>query len=344
MDKNLFTIILSLAAAVAAIIYFLNKKLSELKPKEDTATVEWLKTMEKRLDDTTKTLNQALTVSSKTINDSLAKQTEQMLNAQRAIYSKLQESAKTIGEMSEIGKSMKDLQQFLASPKLRGGIGEQVLNQLLEQSLPKQSFNLQYSFRSGVKVDAAIKTGSGIIPIDSKFTMENFKKMVAADSEKERDDYKKLFSNDVKARIDEISKKYILTDEGTVDFALMYVPSEVVYYEIVNSENDLMEYAYKKRVMPVSPSTFYAFLRSVLLSFEGQRIASEIKNIQQALHAIHSETSKFGDLLATLQSHVTNAYSMMNKVATSFVSLSSKVETVQGLGSGEKEKTKELED
>ena len=105
-----------------------------------------------------------------------------------------------------------------------------------------------------------------------------------------------------------------------------------------------MEYAYKRRVMPVSPSTFYAFLRSVMLSFEGQKIASEIKNIQQALRAIHSETGKFGELLSTLQSHVTNAYSMMNRVATSFVGLSSKVESVQGLGRGEKEKTKELED
>lgn len=335
MDPNSLTIIVALAVGVAVIIYFLNKKLSEIAPKEDTTTVEWLKTMERRLDETAKTLNKSLTDSSKTINESLFKQTEQMLTAQRAIYSKLNESAKSIGEMSEIGKSMKDLQQFLASPKLRGGLGEQVLNQLLEQSLPKQSFSLQYSFHSGVKVDAAIKTSSGIIPIDSKFTMENFKKMMGAEAEKDRDVYKKLFISDVKARIDEISRKYILTDEGTVDFALMYVPSESVYYEVVNNEADLMDYAYKKRVMPVSPSTFYAFLRSVMLSFEGQKIASEIKNIQQALRAIHTETNKFGELLATLQSHVTNAYSMMNRVATQFVSLSSKVDTVQGLGSGE---------
>lgn len=329
-------IIVTLAAGVAVILYFLNRKISELKPKEDTATIEWLKTMEKRLDETSKTLNKSLADSSKTINESLFKQTEQMLNAQRAIYSKLQESAKSIGEMSEIGKSMKDLQQFLASPKLRGGIGEQVLKELLEESLPKASFNLQYAFRGGAKVDAAIKTGSGIIPIDSKFTMENFKKMMAAETDSLREQSKKAFTKDVKDRIDEISEKYILTDEGTVDFALMYVPSESVYYEIVNSDPDLMAYAYKRRVMPVSPSTFYAFLRSVMLSFEGQKIASEIRTIQQALRAIHTETSKFGELLGTLQSHVTNAYSMMNRVATSFVGLSSKVESVQGLGTGEK--------
>lgn len=321
MDLNILTIITVILSA-AAIIYFLRPR----PVKEDTATLEWLKSMEKRLDQ-----------SGKTINESLAKQTEQMLVAQRAIYSKLQESAKTIGEMSEIGKSMQDLQQFLASPKLRGGLGEQVLKDLLADSLPKASFNLQYTFRSGAKVDAAIKTGSGIIPIDSKFSMENFKKMHADKT------FEKDFVRDVKDRIDEISKKYILTDEGTVDFALMYVPSESVYYEIVNNETDLMAYAYKQRVMPVSPSTFYAFLRSVMLSFEGQKIASEIRTIQQALRAIHTETSKFGELLSTLQSHVTNAYSMMNRVATQFVGLSSKVESVQGLGSGGKERTKEIE-
>ncbi len=314
MDLNILTIITVILSA-AAIIYFLRPK----PQKDDTATLEWLKSMERRIDQ-----------SGKTINESLSKQTEQMLVAQRAIYSKLQESAKTIGEMSEIGKSMKDLQQFLASPKLRGGLGEQVLKELLSESLPKQSFSLQYTFRSGVKVDAAIKTGSGIIPIDSKFSMENFKKM------HEDKAFEKDFVRDVKDRIDEVSKKYILTDEGTVDFALMYIPSESVYYEIVNSESDLMTYAYKRRVMPVSPSTFYAFLRSVMLSFEGQKIASEIRTIQQALRAIHTETNKFAELLTTLQSHINNAYSMMNRVATSFVGLSSKVESVQGLGIGEK--------
>ena len=295
MDTTI--IIAVIVLGIIAVIFFLNLKLSSLKPKDDTATIEWLKNVTERLN----------------------QQTEQLISTQRAI-----------GEMSEIGKSMKDLQSFLASPKLRGGLGESILKQLLEESLPKSSFNLQYTFRSGVKVDAVIKTASGIIPIDSKFPMENFKKM------HEDKSFEKNFVSDVKDRIDEISKKYILTDEGTVDFALMYIPSESVYYEIVN--DDLMEYAYKRRVMPVSPSTFYAFLRSVLLSFEGQKIAAEIKTIQQALRAIHTETGKFSELLATLQSHINNSYNTMNKVATQFVSLSSKVENVQGLNEKENER------
>ena len=314
-------ILLAIAVATIAIIYFTSRKSS------DPTLKDWLKNIDSRLDS-----------QNKNINDTLFKQTQQMLQSQQAIYGKLSDSAKTIGEMSEIGKSMKDLQQFLASPKLRGGMGEQVLRQLLEDSLPKSSFNLQYTFRNGTKVDAAIKTASGIIPIDSKFTMENFKRMISADDETDREDSKKKFYSDIKDRINEIGSKYILTDEGTVDFALMYVPSESVYYEIVNSDQDLMAYAYKRRVMPVSPSTFFAFLRSVMLSLEGQQIAAEIKNIQQALRAIHQETGKFGELLGTLQSHINNSYAMMTKVSTSFSGLSSKVDNVNALSDSEEKK------
>lgn len=285
------TLIIVFAVISLAVILYL------FKPKQDPAILEWLKATNTRLDEQSRLMAQA---------------------------------ARSIGEFSEIGRSMKDLQQFLASPKLRGGLGEQILKQMLEDSLPKQAFSLQYTFRSGVKVDAIIKTAAGIIPIDSKFPLENYKKMF------ENKEFEKDFARDVKNRIDEISSKYILSEENTVDFALMYIPSEAVYYEIVN--RDLMDYAYKNRVMPVSPSTFYAFLRSVLLSFEGQKIATEIKTIQQALRAIHTETNKFAELLATLQSHINNSYSMMNRVATQFVSLSSKVENVQGVGSGEKKK------
>lgn len=288
MDANTILIIIALAIATIVIVAFSRRK------KEDTALLEWLKSTNVRLDEQSRMMSQA---------------------------------AKSIGEFSEIGRSMKDLQQFLASPKLRGGLGEQVLKQLLEESLPKTSFHLQHTFRSGAKVDAAIKTASGIIPIDSKFSLENFKRMNSAETESLREESKSKFYHDVKDRIDEISQKYILTDEGTVDFALMYVPSESVYYEIVNS--DLMDYAYKRRVMPVSPSTFYAFLRSVLLSFEGQKITAEIKTIQQALRAIHAETSKFAEVLSTLQTHINNSYATMAKAASQFLSLSSKVDSVQ---------------
>lgn len=292
MDINTAVIIIS----SLIIIFLLARKT---KNSDDKVLLEWLRSTNTRLDEQTRQMTQ---------------------------------TAKSLGEFSEIGRSMKDLQTFLASPKLRGGLGEQILKDLLTESLPKQNFSLQHSFRSGARVDAVIKTSSGIIPIDSKFSLENFKRM------QEDKSFQKDFERDIKNRVDEISDKYILTDEGTVDFALMYVPAESVYYEIVNSS--LIDYAYKKRVMPVSPSTFYAFLRSVLLSFEGQKIAAEIKTIQQALRAIHTETSKFAEILSTLQTHINNSYATMSKVSSQFLNLSSKVDNVQKLNPPKEDGTK----
>jgi len=134
---------------------------------------------------------------------------------------------KSIGEFSEIGRSMKDLQDFLQSPKLRGNIGEQILKDLLAQHFPTDSFSLQYAFKSGEKVDAIIRTSSGLIPIDAKFPLENFRKMLKGKNEQEKVLFKKDFVRDVKKHIQDISRKYIVTHEGTSDYALMYIPSDI---------------------------------------------------------------------------------------------------------------------
>ena len=226
---------------------------------------------------------------------------------------------------------MKDLQQFLASPKLRGNIGEQVLKELLKQFLPQESFNLQYTFKSGEKVDAAIKTSAGIIPVDSKFPMENFRKM------QEDKTYVKTFESDVKKHIDDISRKYILTDEGTLDYALMYIPSEAVYYEIVNNQT-LFDYAQGKRILPVSPTTFYAYIKAILMSFEGQKIEKQAQEILSSLRAIKKDYGKVEENLGTLQKHLVNATNMMGNVFTSFTNLGQKITSTQNLDEGVKKK------
>lgn len=237
---------------------------------------------------------------------------------------------RNIGEMSEIGRSMRELQEFLQSPKLRGNIGEQVLKELLSQMLPKNSFHLQYSFKSGEKVDAAIKTGAGIIPIDSKFPMENFRKMMNEKDAKEALIHKKNFERDVKKHIDDISRKYILTDEGTIDYALMYVPSEAVYYEIVNSVS-LFDYAGDRRVLPVSPTTFYAYMRAILMSFEGAKIESKAREILSILKAVQKDYEKVEGDLSVMQRHLSSAYNKMNDVFTSFGKLGGKISKTKSL-------------
>lgn len=248
---------------------------------------------------------------------------ERLDNATRVIS----QVHRNIGEFSEIGRSMKDLQEFLNSPKLRGNLGEQVLKELLKQFLPSQTYKLQYSFKSGEKVDAVVLTSGGLIPIDSKFPMENFRKM------SEDKQYKKEFEKDVKKHIDDISRKYILTAEGTIDYALMYIPSEAVYYEIVNNES-LFEYGGEKRVLPVSPTTFYAYIKAILMSFEGQKIEKQAKEILISLRSIKKDFEKTGENLNILQKHLTNAYNMMNNVFSSFNTLGQKIEGTQKLESG----------
>jgi DNA recombination protein RmuC len=293
---------------------WLNDLANKQKPSEEI--MEWLKSTNSRIDQQNKNIVSTLQSSTKDLN-------ERLDNAAKFISS----VQKNIGEMSEIGRGMKELQDFLKSPKLRGNIGEQILKELLSQMLPKQSFFLQHTFKSGVTVDAAIKTSSGIIPVDSKFPMENFRKILISKNNEEKKQANMEFEKDVKKHIDDISKKYILAEEGTIDYALMYLPSEAIYYEVVNNPK-LFDYASSKRVLPVSPMTFYAYLRTILMSFEGQKIEKQAKQILQLIRAIQKDYLKTEDNLSTLQKHLNNAYNQMSNVMSNFVLLGQKITSV----------------
>lgn len=243
---------------------------------------------------------------------------------------------KNIGEFAEIGRSMKDLQDFLQSPKLRGNIGEQILNDLLAQHFPKGSYHLQYSFKSGDKVDAVLKTASGLIPIDSKFPMENFRKMLKASLETDRAIFKKEFGRDVKKHIQDIAKKYIQTHEGTSDYALMYIPAESVYYEIIHDE-DIDTYCAKLRVLPVSPMSFFAYMKAILMSYEGQKIHSQAKEILVILQSMKKDYEKIDESMGVLNRHMTNAYNQLFQVSKNVTSLGQKISSTNTLSSVQKE-------
>ncbi len=331
MTSETILIIGAIVAGFAAVLYLLNQKLTQLAAsgKDDEAMKimsDWMKQgsdqgnqMQKRVDNLTQTVSKQLFEGNKHIN-------ERLDNASRVIG----KVSKELGEMSEIGRQMKDLQDFLKSPKLRGNIGEQVLKELLGQMLPKQSFHIQYAFKTGSVVDAAIKTTNGLIPIDSKFPMENFRALMGANDDKERESARKSFVNDVRKHIRDISSKYILTEEGTIDYALMYIPSEAVYYEIVN-DPDLFDYAGDNRVLPVSPVTFYAYLKAILMSFEGQKIEEKARYILDALKAIETDTKNFGEDFRVLLKHLTNAKNMADSAGSSFNQLQSRISSVRSL-------------
>lgn len=318
-----FILIVAFSILILLLIIRLWFKQLEEKTRLSSELVDWLKTSTTQID-------QKLTENMKMFNNRLDKAAFVIGQVQ-----------KNIGEFSEIGRSMKDLQEFLRSPKLRGNIGEQVLKELLKQYFPKKSFGLQYSFKNGEKVDAVIKTSQGMIPIDSKFPMENFRRLVQETDEKLKVKIKKDFVADVKKHIQDIAKKYILVDEGTSDYALMYIPSESVYYEIINN-NELFDYSGQKRVLPVSPMSFYAYMKAILMSFEGQQIQAKAKEIILILQAIKKDYEKIDDSFSVLSKHITNAYNQLAQVSKNFLSLGQKLSSTQML-SAEKEEEKLLE-
>lgn len=331
MTLDLPIILVAIALGFGILIFVVNRKLSSLSAnKQDQSLVEWLKTMQRSLETTNKTLNDAMQSNSTHMVRTLQENSKELNERLDRAAAVIRDVGREVGQMSEIGRSMKELQEFLKSPKMRGNIGEEVLKDLIEQTFPKQSFHLQYQFKSGEKVDAAIKTDAGILPIDSKFPMENFQRMVKAENEADKEAACKEFVRDVKKHVDAIAKKYIVPDEGTMDFALMYVPSETVFYEMCNLP-EILSYSRRNRVYLVSPSTLYAHLQTILLSFEGKKIEARSKEVFKLLRSLQIDYEKLNDNMSVLGRHLTNATSQFSNVSHGFLQLGRKLSVTKSL-------------
>lgn len=326
---SLLTIITSITIGFAIIFVYLQKKLTRMQKNDNnTILLEWLKSTQQSIESTNKMIHHSLNTSSTNMVKTLQENSRELNERLDRAAVVIKEVSREVGQMNEIGRSMKELQDFLKSPKLRGNIGEQVLTDLISQIFPKNSFHLQYSFKSGEKVDAAIKTDAGILPIDSKFPMENFQKLIKAKTETDSALFRKEFHRDIKKHIDAVAKKYIVPDEGTMDFALMYVPSEAVFYEIVNAE-EIIEYARKQRVYVVSPTTLYAHLQTILLSFEGKKIEIQSREVLRLLHSLQIDYNKVNESLDILGKHITNASNQYSNVSKGFQTFGQKLESTK---------------
>ncbi len=331
MQADFFILLIAIIAGFAVLGWLVQKELKKLnEKKEDTTLTEWLRAMQSSIENTNKALNEAMRGQTSDVSKLLQDNTKQLNERLDTAARVIGDLKQNLGEMSEVGKGIKSLQEFLQSPKLRGNIGEQVLQDMIGQTFPKNSFHLQYSFKSGMKVDAVLKTDAGLLCIDSKFPMENFTAMHKGETEAERTRAKREFVADVKKHVSDISKKYILPEEGTMDFALMYIPSEAVYYEIANMQ-ELMSYAQRLRVYPVSPNTLYAHLQVLLLSFQGKELEQKSRQVFQLLRAIQKDYSKVEENLGVLGRHINNAYNGMNTVSSSFGLLGQKLARTQTL-------------
>lgn len=245
--------------------------------------------------------------------DSHLSQTSQNLeNTNKAIGDRIDSVQRNLGEVlatnkhiADIGRSINNFEQLLRAPKFRGQIGEILLGNLLAQVLPSDYFSLQYVFKNGDTVDAMIRLGRNILPIDAKFPLENFKRFVEADSEDLKKDFRKRFMSDVKLRVEEIASKYILPDEGTYDFAFMYIPAENVYYETIIKE-DLLSFALSKKVIPVSPNSFYAYLQIICLGLKGLKVEENSQKILEHVSRLEGDLNKFKEDFTVIGVHLNN--------------------------------------
>jgi len=296
------------------------------------------------------TVNQQLASITSQVNTRLADVTQQLQKSTGDLNTRLDNAAKVVSEVSkglgglseatkkvfEVGKDIASLQEILRSPKLRGGLGELFLGDLLAQILPPAHFSLQHRFKSGEAVDAVIRLGSNLVPVDAKFPLENFRRVVEVSSEEERKVAKRKFLADVKKHVDAISGKYILPDEGTFDFALMYIPAENVYYELIikdeaiDTEKGLLNYSFAKRVIPVSPNSFYAYLQTILLGLKGMHVEEQAKEILSGLTRLSVDLRKFKEEFDTVGKHITNTKSRYDEADKRLEKFGDKLQSLSG--------------
>jgi len=280
-------------AAGDVTLKMLTKQLSELKESEEKLRSNTQKSLDSSRDSITKTLEG---------NQKLIKDIATELGG-------VQSTNKRIVEMSS---DLRRLQDILQSPKLRGQLGEWSLENLLTQILPQGSFELQKKLADGQIVDAIISLDKYSVCIDAKFPLPNFERLIGAEDEQEKAKHRKALIRDVKKHIDKISANYICPDLGTLDFAIMYIPAENVYYETViasmSEDNDILSYAMEKKVVPVSPNLLYAYLMTIVMGLHGLQIEEQAAQIRTNLGKLNNVFGDFKKEWSVLGSHIKNVY------------------------------------
>lgn len=317
-------VLLLISAGILGAALFWNRRAFE---RLDRGLGRLSESLQSELLQVSRQMNEQLTGNSSVIKD----YTRLMGEFQHRL-GQLQESTQS---MIHIGRNISSLQDILKAPKLRGILGELFLEELLKQILPQDRYVLQYGFRTGEKVDAVILLGQGIVPVDSKFPLENFKRLLEGASAEETKAARKQFLQDVKKHIDQIAQKYILPEEGTFDFALMYIPAENVYYETILKDEDggeaqsLAQYALTRKVIPVSPNSFYAYLQAILLGLRGLRIEESAKEILNSLAQLGSDFKRFYEDFEKLGSHLNNSKSVYDKAQKRLDRFQSQLEGIE---------------
>lgn len=297
------------AASTAHNMQFLTKQVAD-------SIAQMQNQLHQRLSENTERLDKRLSENTGRLDDRLNKAAMQF----QEVHQRLADVRAVNERVLAVSQDLASLQDILRAPKLRGSFGELMLSDLLSQILPTEHFSLQYTFKGGAIADAVIRLSGGMVAVDSKFPLENFERYWRAMTNKEDNALalRKQFFSDVKKHIDAIATKYIRPEEGTLDFALMYIPAENVYYEMVikpdGEEVALLEYLSARKIVAVSPNSFYAYLRTILLGLKGMRIEERAKTTLAALDALGRDYGQFEDEFRILGKHLGNATAKYQEV------------------------------
>lgn len=345
-------ILIILTAAVAAGLFLvyqsLGRQLREMR--EAQRNDQAMSLMSQWMQDTKVSLDSRLSESRQALDSRLAEVDRKLGASMESVNQRLDGAARVIGDvnkqlgtlsktaenMQEVGKNISSLQDILRSPKMRGGFGEFLLADLLAQILPPQHYQLQYAFGTGDKVDAVVKLSNKLVPVDAKFPLENFRRMVEAQTDEERKRQRREFVKDVRKHVDAIAKKYILPDEGTFDFALMYIPAENVYYETIikdesfGEDKSIANYAVESRVIPVSPNSFYAYLQAIVLGLRGMRVEERAQEIIDSLARLKGDLARFRGDFETVGTHLKNASNRYDEAEKRLSKFEDRLDGVEG--------------
>ncbi len=336
--------ILIIGIAILLLLIFIAFKVTRKEEKDDSGkeSLTLIKQQEERLERTRQELNELLRSQNELLNkqfsDSNKTMQLQFKMSQHSVHQQLKDSMesmqsltkeltsikKTNEHVADLAKQMDSLEKILKNPKQRGVLGEYFLETTLKNVLPPESFQMQYKFQNGEIVDAVVFVKDKIVPIDSKFSLENYNRIVQMDEGAERDDMERDFKNDLKKRIDETAK-YIRPEEGTMEFAFMFIPSEGIYYDLLVNKvgsikvntRDLISYAFtEKNVIIVSPTSFLAYLQTVLQGLRMLKIEESALQIKDNVAKLQKHIKAYDEYFAKVGKHLgttVNAYNYANK-------------------------------
>ncbi|MDP3800529.1 MAG: DNA recombination protein RmuC [bacterium] len=332
MSSEFIILIVLIVAGFAGLFWFLSRRVERDKPEDQQGLFLML---QNQISDISKVLDSKLGESHRSMQSQFG-QTAQIVRDVTERLTKLDETNRQVVNFAD---QLKSLQDILKNPKQRGVLGEYYLETLLKNVLPPGSYQMQYPFKDGTIVDAAVFVKDKIIPVDSKFSLENYNRLVEEKNEAERARLEKVFVNDLKMRIQETSK-YIQPGQGTMDFAFMFIPHEAIYYDLLvnrigalqdeDTENLIQRAANKYKVIIVSPTSFLAYLQTVMQGLRALQIEESAKEIIKRVEDLSKHLASYEDYLSRMGKNLGTTVSMYNHAYKEFGKIDKDVLRITG--------------